>query len=427
MILVSKTYWGHVPFHFRKRPENATVESLALRTDDFRQIHALAWRPGSAPRPRAWVCVMHPRVDFTRHYSIAALVAAGYGVLAALSRSPNNDTDTEHEALVLDVAACVRFAREKLGAERVALLGNSGGGSLFAFYQAQASLAPEARLATSPAGTPTRFATATMPRADAMIYLAAHRGQGKVLGACIDPSVVDEADPRATDPSLDMYDVNNGFAPPPAWSAYDADFVKRFRKGQLDRVARLDQKAREMLAAAESARAESEAPGFDARPFAEQQAVLKRRAFEPVLVVYRTMANLNYATQALDPSPREYGSLLSDRPDLMNWSAMGFARTCTPRAWLSTWSALASNASLEANVTRIAEPTLFVAAARDREVYPKTDVEPVGAAIAARDATVVTLEGARHYFEPDFGEKTAPDVDRAMRVVVDWLRERVPS
>lgn len=425
MILISKTYWGHIPFHFRKPPENARVESVTLRTDDFRQIRALAWTAEAALSPRAWVIVMHPRVDFTHHYSIPRLLGAGYGVLAALSRSPNNDTDTEHEPLLHDVAACVRFAREKRRASKVVLLGNSGGGALFAFYQAQASLAPEARLETTPAGTPTRFSTARMGKADAMIYVAAHRGPGQVLGACIDPSVVDEADPHAIDPDTDMYDVRNGFRPPPEWSEYSPEFVARYKQAQRARVERIDAKARALVEGAEAARVESETPGFDARPFAERQAVLKQRAFEPVMVIYRTMANLNYVSQQFDPSSREYGSLLSDRPDLMNMAAMGFARTCTPRAWFSTWSALSSRANLEACVRDIAEPTLMIHAGRDREVYPRTDAHPVFEAVASTDKTFIELEHARHYFEPDFGEREAPDVERAMTVVVDWLRERV--
>jgi hypothetical protein len=36
----------------------------------------------------------------------------------------------------------------------------------------------------------------------------------------------------------------------------------------------------------------------------------------------------------------------------------------------------------------------------------------------------VRIEGARHYFEPEPGEKVAPDVERLMDVLVPWIRER---
>ena len=199
----------------------------------------------------------------------------------------------------------------------------------------------------------------------------------------IDAAVVDEADPFRASRRVDVYDTRNGFREPPAPSAFPADFVARVRDAQ--RRARAAHRRRRRPRFSPSTRAPSRsrsAPGFEARPFDERQAVLRRRAYEPVLVVHRTMANPAFTSiPTLDADPegdtREYGSLLSDRPDLMNMSAMGFARTCTPRAWLSTWSGLSSHADLVANVARIDEPTLVVHATRDREVYFDRDVRPV--------------------------------------------------
>jgi pimeloyl-ACP methyl ester carboxylesterase len=428
MILVARTYWGGFPFWFRRPPDDARVTSLALRTDDRRQIRALHWTPAANAAPRVGVVVIHPRVDFTHHYTVPRLVAAGFGVLAANSRYVNNDTSCEHEELVLDVAACVKWLRKKAGAERVVLLGNSGGGSLAGFYQAQAKLPAGERLERSPGGTPTRFATAEMTPADGIALVAAHRGQGHVLLRSIDAAVVDEADPFTGDPTLDIYDPRNGFREPPASSSYAPDFVDRVRTAQRERVRRIDETARALLSAHSRAVDETESPAFAQRPFEERQAALKRRAYEPILLVQRTMANPAYTDPTLDADPegatRDYGSLLSDRPDLMNMTAMGFARTCTPRAWLSTWSGLSSNADLVANAARFDEPTLVVHAARDRELYFDRDARPVFEACAASDKRLVRIEGARHYFEPDFGETAAPDVERLMDVVVPWIEER---
>jgi pimeloyl-ACP methyl ester carboxylesterase len=430
MILVAKTYWGTMPFWFRRPPEAAQCTSLALRTDDMRQIRALWWTRSGAAAPRTGVVVMHPRVDFTHHYAVPRLVAAGFGVLAANSRHVNNDTMCEHEELVLDVAACVKWLRAKAGMQRVVLLGNSGGGSLAGFYQAQASLAPPARLERSPGGAPAHFARAEMTPADALVLVAAHRGQGHVLLRSIDAAVIDESDPFASDASVDVYDVRNGFREPPEPSTFAPDLVARVRAAQIERVRRIDERARELLAEHADATEESERAGFGDRPFPERQAVLRRRAYEPVLVIHRTMANPAFVDPGVDADPqgaaREYGSLVSDRPDLMNMAAMGFARTCTPRAWLSTWSGLSSRADLVENARRIDVPTLVVHAGRDREVYFDRDVQPVFDACAASDKRLERIEGARHYFEPDFGERGTPDVDRLMDVVVAWLRERMP-
>ncbi|MGH7296069.1 MAG: alpha/beta hydrolase family protein, partial [Polyangiaceae bacterium] len=247
MILVAKTYWAGMPFWFRRPPEGARVVSLALRTDDARQLRADYWSPlGSTPR--VGVVVIHPRVDFTHHYTVPRLVAAGFGVLAANSRHVNNDTACEHEELVLDVAACVKWLRRKAGVERVVLLGNCGGGSMVAYFQAQAALPPDMRLERSPGGTPTRFASAEMTPADGLVLVAAHRGQGHVLLRSIDAAVVDEADPFRSDPALDVYDPRNGFREPPAPSSYAPDFVARVRDAQRERVRRIDERARALLA-----------------------------------------------------------------------------------------------------------------------------------------------------------------------------------
>ena len=78
------------------------------------------------------------------------MLGAGIGCLGANTRNPNNDADTEHESLLLDVAACVLWLKRERGAEHVILLGNSGGGSLAAFYQAEARLPPAQRLGRTP-------------------------------------------------------------------------------------------------------------------------------------------------------------------------------------------------------------------------------------------------------------------------------------
>jgi len=425
MILVSKTYWAGMPFWFRRTPEHASVESLVLRAHDLRQLRALYWTSTAHPAPRIGVVVIHPRVDFTQHYAIPRLIAAGFGVLAANTRHAGNDTMAEHEEMVLDVGACVHHLLDKRGVDQVVLLGNCGGGSLVAFYQAQARARPGDRVARSPGGAPTHFEGAPLAPAHGVVLLAPHRGQGKVLLASIDPAVTDERDPLAVDPQLDMYEPGNGFREPPAWSEYDDGFLERYRAAQLERVRRLDAQAREHIARYTEAVATSSAPGFDGQS-AGGRAVLRRRAHEPVMVVYRTMANPAFVDRRIDPSGRDYGSLLSERPDLMNYAALGLARTCTPRAWLSTWSGLSSNADLVANVARITEPTLLVHAGRDREIFP-ADLAAIGSAIGASDKRIETIALARHYFEPELGERHAPHVEQAMDVIVPWIQERFAS
>ena len=423
MILVAKTYWTGMPFWFRKNPEDASSESLVLRAHDLHQLRAVCWSSRVHPKPKVGVVLMHPRIDFTHHYAIPRLLDAGFCVLGAMNRGGGSDLYVEHEEMLLDVAACVRFLKEKRNVERVVLLGNSGGGSLLAYYQAEARAAPAERTKESPAGNPTRFDSAPMTPADLMVYVAAHRGQGQVLLDCIDPSVTDERDPVSVDASLDLYDERNGFREPPEPSRYTPEFLERFRAAQAARVERIDGVARALIEGQRTAATEMSAPGFDVQPAAHRREVARRRVTDPILTVYRTMANPSYVDPGVDPSPRDYGSLLSDRPDLMNYASLGFARVCTARSWLSTWSGRSSKADLCANVARIQEPTLVVHAARDREVLP-ADARRIFDAVASKDRTFREVR-ARHYFEPEPGSAEPGDVNTMMDIVIPWIHERV--
>lgn len=398
MILISKTYFQGLPFWFRKNPAGARSESLVLRAHDLRQLRAVCWTSEKHPKPKVGVVLMHPRVDFTHHYAIPRLLDAGFCALGAMTRGGGSDVYVEHEEMLLDMAACIRFLKEKKGVEKIILFGNSGGGSLSAYYQAEARRPASARTKESPAGRPTHFEGATMTPADLMIYVAAHPGQGRVLLDCIDPSVTDEGDPLSADASLDMYDARNGFREPPAESKYSDAFLSKYRAAQRERVARIDETAKAIVERQKTAPSGTRASVTD-----------------PMLTVYRTMANPNYVDLALDASKRDYGSLLSERPDLMNYSSVGFARTCTARSWLSTWSGISSKADLAANVARITEPSLFIHADRDREVFPG-DARRVFEAMGSTDKAFHALD-ASHYFEAE--------ADAMMNIVIPWIQERV--
>ena len=50
--------------------------------------------------------------------------------------------------LLIDLAAGMRYLREEQGFERIVMLGNSGGGSLFAYYDAEARLPKGSRVSS---------------------------------------------------------------------------------------------------------------------------------------------------------------------------------------------------------------------------------------------------------------------------------------
>ena len=423
MLLISQTYWtgGHIKFRYA--PEGVSGRPVALNAKDGARIRGLYWTPDANPNPKVAVVAAHPRVDFQEHHTFPKFLEAGYGCLGANTRTLNNDADCLHEKLLFDIAAYLTWLQEE-GVEKIVLMGNSGGGSLFSFYQAQAKATPDARIRMSPDGGATGLDALEMPVADALIFLAAHTGQGLIMNEVIDGAVIDEDDPLLTDPALDIYDARNGFRPPPEWSRYDPAFLKTYRAAQLDRVRRIDAGARDRIAFQREAERMNGIDEFNELPLDVQRRSLRREAFEPLMLVYRTMANPAYVDDSIDFSNRAYGSLLSPRPDLMNYQRLGFGRVVAPRGWLSTWSGLSSNANILESGLAVTEPALVVNAGRDLDVHPQAHSRRIFDTLASTDKTYVEFPDALHYFEPDdAGDKALNDL---MDCLVPWVAERFP-
>jgi hypothetical protein len=423
--LLSKTYWHGTQIRFRRPIEGASGIPVAIDAQDGARLHGAWWTAARNPQPKVAVIAAHPRVDFSEHHTFPGLLDAGYGCMGANLRTLNNDADCLHEKLLVDIAAYMTWLKQR-GVEKIVLLGNSGGGSLFSFYQSEAKKLPNERLHHTPGGRPTFLERLDMIPGDGLVFMAAHAGQGRIMNEVIDPAVADEEAPLKTNPALDMYDPANGFQPPPQWSRYAPDFVAAYRAAQRDRIKRLDDRARELISVAGEAERLQEGDGFAILSPEAQREILQREAFEPMMLVYRTMANLHYADNSLEPSKRGYGSLLSPRPDLMNFQRLGFARVVTPQGWLSTWSGLSSNADIQKTGPAVTEPAVVINAGRDLDVYPKTHSRMIFDTIQSGDKQYWDFDDALHYFEPDEGEDGNPTLDALMAKLVPWLEERFP-
>jgi hypothetical protein len=395
-------------------------EPVALEATDGGLSSGILYATGPS---KTVVCFMHPKADMSRHYAIPALVEAGYAAFGQNSRWPNNDELCVHETLLLDVAAGVRFLRAR-GFTNIIACGNSGGGSLYAFYQAQAVTAPPGRLTRTPAGDPVDLNAADLPPVDGYVNLAAHLGEGKILMHMIDPSITDEADPLSCDASLDPFNPDNGYRQPPESSRYAPEFIDRYRAAQRARVERLDGVARELLQQRRSARKAIVTHDFSAHPWSEQARTLRGAVVCPYMIVYRTEADLRAFDLSLDPSERDAGSLFSYRPDLTNYMEFGFARVQTPRAWLSTWSGLSSNADVLRNAGQITVPSLVVYYRGDNGIFP-SEARAVYDAIAASDKHLASAPGDHYGFGIGTQERTG--APQALAQVVAWLRERFPA
>jgi pimeloyl-ACP methyl ester carboxylesterase len=314
-------------------------------------------------RPTTAFVATHYNVDFAEHYLAPFLAARGYGFLGWNTRYRGNEAYFLLEHALVDIGAGVRWLRDRAGVDTVVLLGNSGGGSLMAAYQAQAT---DPHLRPSAPGLRLPDAVLDLPPADLYVSINAHPGRPEVLTAWLDPSVVDESDPLSVDPELDMFEPRHG---PP----FADDFVQRYRVAQRARNRRIT-----------------------AWVNAELDRLGAAGAWDRIFDVHRNWADPRFVDLALDPSDRRAGCYAGD-PRRANYGPLGIGRTNTLRSWLSMWSLDESQCGGAPHLQRIAVPSLVVQSTADRGVFP-SDAAAIHDALGTEDKRLVLVPG-EHYFE----------------------------
>ncbi|MGE4430329.1 MAG: alpha/beta hydrolase family protein [Sphingobium sp.] len=349
-------------------------------------LEGIRMLPGNRPS-RTLLILMHPASTLQLLPVPRAMAAAGLHVLCAGSRYARNDTPLIMEKLLLDYAAYVRHAREVWGYEKIIVCGWSGGGSLSAFYQAQAERPTVTQTA---AGDPIAL-TGLIP-GDAFIWQAAHLSRADVLADFIDPSVLDENDPTLRDPELDLYDPRNPNQPP-----YSADYLAHFRAAQLARMRRRTALVKELLHDLRSGRTGEVERG---------------------LLTHRTLADPRWLDPDIDPNDRRPGWCFLGEPKASNSSPAGVARFSTLRAWLSQWSIDDTQARALDNAPSITVPLLAIENTAD-DAVPQPHTKRFLDAAGSADKRMVLIEGADHYYADQ-----PQELSIAIRAIIDWLQER---
>jgi dienelactone hydrolase len=330
---------------------------------------------------------MHPAATVHRLPLPMALAERGFHVLAAGSRYNRNDAPVIMEKVLHDYAAYVRHAKEVLGYEKVIACGWSGGGSLTAFYQAQAE---NPTVDQTPSGEPIDL-TNLIP-ADAMMFHAAHLSRAQVLLEFIDPSVLDEYNPDIRDPELDIYDPRNPNKPP-----FSTDYIEYFRKKQLERIRRRTGVVKELL------------------------DKIKRNGgveHERGLVLHRSLADPRWIDASLDPNDRKPNWCFLGEPEGANTSPAGIARFSTLRGWLSQWSIDDTNALAARHAPNISVPLLAIENTAD-DAVPGWHTKAFFDAVTAKDATYKIMKGANHYYH-----NQPEHLREAVELIAGWLTDR---
>jgi len=334
-------------------------------------------------KPTTTVLVaMHPTVGFLHHYLLEPFARRGYATVGVNSRYAWNDTTLLMECVMLDLAAVIRYLRRR-GFEKVVLLGNSGG-SFGASYQRQAE---HPSIRCTPAGDPPDLTRVPLEPASGMIFVNCSQGRARTMTAWFDPCLLDERDPMARDPALDMYNRDNG---PP----YSPEFVRRYRDAQMARNERITIWARNQL---------------------------ERRRKDAVkdvgFMVHCTAADLRYLDLSLDPSDREVGCYRGD-PWKANLAITGLARYSTARSWLSQWSVSQTHQDTCRDLAYTSFPAMVVQGTADLGIYP-SDAQAIYDAIPNPKKELHFVRGGKHYFDHQQQE-----LDDALDLMVGWI-ERV--
>ncbi len=325
--------------------------------------------------------VIHPSNNFLGHYLIEPLRDRGRTILALNTRYLGNDTMLIMERAIQDLGAGVRFLRHQ-GFQKIVLIGNSGGGSLVAFYQQQAE---KITIRATPDGRNIDLCADDLPRADAIALLCAHPGRARTLTDMMDPSVLNENSASLVDSDLDMFDSRNG---PP----YEREWLLKYRSAQRARNERLTEYALTRIRECD----------------ADKQSTIR----DLPMIIHRTMADPRNLDLTIDPNDRQIGSIWGDAKTI-NYAPNGTARFCTLRSFLSQWSLQCSRADGPKCLASTSVPVLSMNYTADQIVFPSQIGDWVGAATGR--CTELEIRNAGHY--PQSDARMVHDIaDR----LVDW-------
>lgn len=337
---------------------------------------------GVGRKPKVAVIATHYQIDFSEHYLADYLATRGIGFLGWNTRFRGFESSFLLDHALVDIGVGVRWLREVQSIETVVLLGNSGGGSLMAAYQAQAVH----HHVTPLEGMRPAAGLTGLPPADGYVASAAHPGRPDVLTAWMDASVTDENDALSTDPDLDLFDERNG---PP----YTADFVDRYRAAQIARNEAITDWAETELKRVQAA-------GYSDRPF----------------TVMRTWADPRMVDPTLEPTKRQPNMCYAGPPIKANRSAHGIAASCTLRNWIGMWSLRHAQTRAEPHLALIDCPALVINAEQDTGVYP-SDAKRIYDALASPDKTQLSID-TDHYFSTPGARSEQADT------IAKWIAKR---
>lgn len=325
------------------------------------------WTP-KGQDPTVVFMLVHYSADFSEHYLGGPLATRGYGVFGFGTRYRAMEEYFVLEKALDDIAAGTQWLQENSNMKHLVFIGNSGGGSLMAAFQARAETDRSLR------------------GGDAFIFLNAHPGRADALTAWLDPSVVDEKDPAKRNASLDMYNPENG---PP----YSQEFQARYREAQRKRNHRITAWAKE-----------------------ERKRLNSSGIPDRIFTVDRTFADLRFVDPTIDPSERPVPACFHGDPRKANNGVGLLARANTLETWLEMWSLEDSRSRFELQAAAFSLPTLVIQCTADVGVFPSM-AQGIYNMVGSKRKDIRFVPGA-HFFED-----SQENLESCADLIVQWTKE----
>lgn len=364
-----------------------------------------------------------PRNNFN-HPSGPQLASRGYRVLLL----NNYNERLGYESYVPDISRAIKYLRGLQGVEKVLLLGHSAGGPLVAFYQNVAENGP--RACQGPEKIyPCRGQLENLPKADGVVLLDSHLGEGFRALTYVDPAISD-SHPRQRNAALDPFDAANGYNAAANSAKYSDAFIKKFFAAQAARNEKLIAAAQARLAVIEKGQGKYKGD----EPFDVPEICCAR--------LLQGDTKLVSHTKGTHPLLKKDGTtatqiINSVRPPMGNDEAVGSYEQYSVRGFLAgqalrttpeymmtedsitgvDWAS--SSTSAPTNVEGIHVPLLIMTMTCHYFVVPD---EIIFDHVASKDKEIAYVEGASHGFSPcrpEYGDTMKRTFDH----VDTWLSD----
>ncbi|HEX4266563.1 MAG TPA: hypothetical protein VHY36_01650 [Steroidobacteraceae bacterium] len=412
----------------------APVQSGAFHTVYVRlgseADEGLLYEPTS-PGPKAHVALLfsHPDGNSFAYPVGAQMAARGYRILMVNHHGADDGLWTYAPG----ISNGIRYLRTLPGAQRVIVIGHSGGAPLMAFYDNVAEHGPAAcdgpeELYPCPPSVLNNLA-----RPDGVILLDPPLGAFHAMSG-VDPAV----HARRRIPALDMFSQANGFDPATGQATYSRSFTTEFYAAQSARSDRIVDKALARLRAIEQDKGEFRddepfvVPGMGvnaagARLYQTDPAAFLSHTKQPHILLEAdgstARAIIRSVRRPLGQFARDLGMLdpMTQNVTVRSFLAEDAIRTTSNFAITADdivgvqWAS--SPTSTPANAVGITVPALVMVMSCHYFIVPG---EIVYDHLASRDRTYAAVEGASHMFtpcRPQYGDT----VKRTFDFVDAWL------